>query len=119
MVLGLGSWEIVLVGLALLVFFGPEHAPQAIRTLGRWQTRIRHTLSEIEETLDEETQGLTDEIREVERLAPPPEAETWSLAEPRDTAAERTEPTEEPPADRSPASEEADASDEDADADRG
>lgn len=119
MVLGLGSWEVVLVGLALLVFFGPEHAPQALRTLGRWQTRIRHTLSEIEETLDEETQGLTDEIREVERLAPPPEAETWSLADPADRHASASSSTDDPEADRSTGSEEADASDEDADADRG
>lgn len=83
MVLGLGSWEIVLVGLALLILFGPEHAPKAVRTLGRWQARIRSTLQQIEQTIEEETDQFDDEIGSPFRPSqPPPEAETWTITDP-------------------------------------
>lgn len=84
MVLGLGVWEIVLVGLALLVFFGPEHAPQAIRTVGRWRSRVEATLDQIEETLDEEAQ-LDGSEKADER---PPEARPWQLDPPENGADE-------------------------------
>jgi Sec-independent protein translocase protein TatA len=55
MVLGLGSWEIVLLGLALLVFFGPEHAPGAIRKLGELQGRLQAMMRELESSVEEES----------------------------------------------------------------
>lgn len=84
MVLGLGSWEIVLVGLALLILFGPEHAPKAIRTMGRWQTKIRGTLQQIERTIEEESEEVEEEIGSspFRPSQPPPEAETWQITEP-------------------------------------
>lgn len=54
MVLGLGSWEIVLVGLALLVLFGPEHAPGAIRKAGEMQARVEQALRQLESAVDED-----------------------------------------------------------------
>jgi Sec-independent protein translocase protein TatA len=60
MVLGLGSWEILLVGLALLVLFGPEHAPELIRKIGRMQARARRTISQLEEAIEQEE----EEVRE-------------------------------------------------------
>ena len=54
MVLGLGSWEIVLVGLALLVFFGPEHAPRLLRTAGQLQARARRAFRELEDAVERE-----------------------------------------------------------------
>ncbi len=64
MVLGLGSWEILLVALALLLFFGPESAPQAIRQAGRMQAKLRRFMRELEETVEREQQ-------EIERAASP------------------------------------------------
>lgn len=58
MVLGLGSWEILLVALALLLFFGPESAPQAIRQAGRMQAKLRRFMRELEETVEREQQEL-------------------------------------------------------------
>lgn len=89
MVLGLGSWEIVVVGLALLVLFGPEHAPQAFRTLGRWQTRIRNTLQQMERTIEEETEGFEDADRIFSPSRRPPEAETWVLEDPDERYAQQ------------------------------
>ncbi|MDX1611864.1 MAG: twin-arginine translocase TatA/TatE family subunit [Candidatus Thermoplasmatota archaeon] len=57
MVLGLGTWEMLLVAAALLVFFGPEHLPRAMHTLGKWQGRLRGMLKEMEETIEKETRG--------------------------------------------------------------
>lgn len=85
MALGLGSWEIIVLGLALLILFGPEHAPQAIRTLGRWQRKIRDTVGEIEQTLEEETKELDESEEAAPLFGPrdqvPPEAETWTFTD--------------------------------------
>lgn len=102
MVLGLGTWEFVVLGLAMLILFGPEHAPRAIRTLGRWQAKIRNTLEEIEHTLEAETgEGqlrprrpreltTTGGPNEVE-AAPQDAAATWSFA---DSEEDEEEPEE-------------------------
>lgn len=55
MVLGLGTWEITLVGLALLVLFGPEHAPGWIRKAGKLQARVEQGLQQLESAVDEES----------------------------------------------------------------
>lgn len=60
MVLGLGSWEIVLLGLALLVFFGPEHAPQLFRRVGELQARARRAFQELEDAVEREEEQLND-----------------------------------------------------------
>jgi Sec-independent protein translocase protein TatA len=90
MVLGLGTWEILLAGLALLVFFGPEHAPQAIRALGRWRRRASSILSDLEEALDEEGGGRD--------RRPPPETQAWQVDPDRQDALEG--PDQEPPGGR-------------------
>jgi Sec-independent protein translocase protein TatA len=63
MVLGLGSWEIVLVGLALLMLFGPEHAPGLLRTAGRMQSRFQQALRDLEDAVEEEKTDATQGIR--------------------------------------------------------
>lgn len=105
MVLGLGAWEFVLIGLALLALFGPEHLPQAARTLGRWQTRVRRTLTEIEQTIEEETRGFDEEddavppwgMQEPTMRDRPPEAETWTFAQPDPSKAEEGSENEDDP----------------------
>lgn len=57
MVLGLGTWEILLVGLALLLFFGPEHAPRALHQVGRWQGKLRGMMRDLEDTIEKETRA--------------------------------------------------------------
>lgn len=62
MVLGLGSWEITLVGLALLVLFGPEHAPELLRGAGRMQARAQRAMRELERAVEEDRAGDEDEV---------------------------------------------------------
>ncbi len=78
MVLGLGAWEITLVGLALLVLFGPEHGPQAMRTLSRWRSKVKSTMARIEHGLEEQA-GDFDPTRGFDPSRRPPEAEAWML----------------------------------------
>lgn len=54
MVLGLGSWEITFVGLALLVLFGPEHAPNALRKAGEMQAQVQQAFKQLEQAVEEE-----------------------------------------------------------------
>lgn len=84
MVLGLGAWEITLVGLALLVLFGPEHGPQAMRTLSRWRSKAKSTMARIEHLLEEEVEGGGggsgfDPTSGFDPSRRPPEAEAWML----------------------------------------
>lgn len=57
MVLGLGSWELVFVGLALLVLFGPEHVPQVIRRAGELQARVEQALQQLDSAVEQEQQN--------------------------------------------------------------
>lgn len=63
MVLGLGSWEIVLVALALLVFFGPEHAPKLLRRAGELQARARRAFQELEDAVEREEEQLREPLQ--------------------------------------------------------
>lgn len=67
-VLGLGSWEIAFVGLALLVLFGPEHAPGALRKAGQMQARLQGALQQLEDAVDEEQ-------RQAEKALQPPDGD--------------------------------------------
>lgn len=78
MVLGLGTWEVTLVLLALLVFFGPEHGPQALRAIGRWRSRVQRTMARLERSLDEERPDFPSGF---DPTARPPEAEAWVVEE--------------------------------------
>lgn len=62
MVLGLGSWEIVLAGLALLVLFGPEHAPGLIRKAGEMQGRLQNALQQLDDAVQEEERSSQDQL---------------------------------------------------------
>lgn len=90
MVLGLGAWEIMLAGLALLVFFGPEHAPEAIRTIGRWRRKAADTLRTLEDAMEAES-------RLEEAPENPPEVETWQLSPEQREALKRPSDRDLPP----------------------
>ena len=78
-VLGLGTWELLLVGVALLLLFGPEQAPRTMHTLGRWQGRVRGMLQDLEQGLEREVRGPI----ELPKL-PPPEDGDGSIPADRD-----------------------------------
>ena len=55
MVLGLGTPELLVVLLVVLVFFGPEQIPKVAREVGFYSAKLRRSMGRLRETLDEET----------------------------------------------------------------
>lgn len=65
--LGLGTWELMVIGLALLLLFGPEHIPQMSRKLGKLQGKARSMLRDMEDTMRKEEA----EVERGEKKEPP------------------------------------------------
>ena len=55
---GIGGQEIVIIGLLVLVIFGPNALPRMARDLGRFVTEARRSIDEFKEEL---TAGAEDE----------------------------------------------------------
>jgi Tat protein translocase TatB subunit len=66
---GIGGQEIVLIGLLVLVIFGPNALPRMARDLGRFVTEARRSIDEFKEELtagaDEDDED--DEDAEVDK----------------------------------------------------
>ena len=62
---GIGGQEIIIIGLLVLVIFGPNALPRMARDLGRFVTEARHSIDEFKEELtagaDEEEEDKTEE----------------------------------------------------------
>lgn len=65
--LGLGTGEVILVLLLILVLFGADRVPDLARALGRAQARFNAAKSEVVETLEIERAGMTREQLAFER----------------------------------------------------
>ena len=61
---GIGGQEIIIIGLLVLVIFGPNALPRMARDLGRFVTEARHSIDEFKEELtagaDEEEDDKTE-----------------------------------------------------------
>ena len=60
---GIGGQEIVIIGLLVLVIFGPNALPRMARDLGRFVTEARRSIDEFKEEL---TAGADEEDEEDE-----------------------------------------------------
>ena len=65
---GIGGQEIVIIGLLVLVIFGPNALPRMARDLGRFVTEARRSIDEFKEELtagaDEDDEEDEDEEEE-------------------------------------------------------
>lgn len=50
----IGFSELILLGFVALIVLGPEKLPVAMRTLGRYYAKFKHTLTHIQDTFDQE-----------------------------------------------------------------
>ncbi len=68
---GIGGQEIVIIGLLVLVIFGPNALPRMARDLGRFVTEARRSIDEFKEELtagaDEDEDDEEDEEDEPKR----------------------------------------------------
>ncbi len=60
---GIGGQEIIIIGLLVLVIFGPNALPRMARDLGRFVTEARRSIDEFK---DELTAGADDEEEDEE-----------------------------------------------------
>jgi Tat protein translocase TatB subunit len=60
---GIGGQEIIIIGLLVLVIFGPNALPRMARDLGRFVTEARRSIDEFKEEL---TSGADEEEEEEE-----------------------------------------------------
>lgn len=58
-----GFWELVLIGVVLLLVVGPERLPKLARTAGMWIGRARRTLSAVKAEIDREIKA--QELKEI------------------------------------------------------
>ena len=61
---GIGGQEIIIIGLLVLVIFGPSALPRMARDLGRFVTEARRSIDEFKEEL---TTGADEEDEEDKR----------------------------------------------------
>ena len=53
--LGLGTQEVLLVSLVLLLFFGPEKIPALSRKVGYYSAKVRREMQQMRDALESET----------------------------------------------------------------
>jgi len=58
----MGIWELLLIGLIVLIVAGPERLPVIMRTVGGWVGRGRATLRGLQSELERETGSLEEDI---------------------------------------------------------
>lgn len=70
--LGLGFWELIIIGLVALVIIGPEQLPGFARSIAKFINEIKRTTSDLKSSLDEEKdifKGTLDQLQEPFREA--------------------------------------------------
>ena len=54
--LNIGFSKLLLFGIISLVVLGPDKLPTAVRTAGRWYTRLRHMMNNLQQDIEKELQ---------------------------------------------------------------
>ena len=115
----IGFSELLVCAIVALLVLGPERLPGAVRTVGRWVGRARHTVNQFTDQIDREMRaeeirkrieaemkkvGVNDVARQVNEALhaplPPPVIGADHLREPAATAPSSGQPAMAPPADR-------------------
>ena len=68
---GIGGQEIVIIGLLVLLIFGPNALPRMARDLGRFVSEARRSIDEFKEELTAGTDEDEDEENEPEKRGGP------------------------------------------------
>lgn len=60
--LGLGFWEIVVIGIIALIVIGPERLPEFAKSVARFLNEMKRTAADLKTVLDEEKDIFKDSI---------------------------------------------------------
>ncbi len=67
--LGLGFWELVIIGLIALIVIGPERLPEFAKSVAKFLNEMKRTASDLKSALDEEKDVFKDEIDRFQKLS--------------------------------------------------
>lgn len=56
--LGLGFWELVVIGVIALIVLGPEDLPKAARTVARWLNALKRETDQVAQEVKKLTEDL-------------------------------------------------------------
>lgn len=68
-----GFWEIALIVLVLLIFFGPKKLPELGRAIGGSLKEFKKATKEMQEAVDEDGQSNSETQATAQKSAPQPE----------------------------------------------
>ena len=66
--LGLGFWELVILGLIALIVIGPERLPDFAKGVARFLNDMRRTASDLKRTFDDEKDIFKENIDQLQKL---------------------------------------------------
>ena len=68
--LGIGFFEIVIIGVAILIFVGPQKLPDVMRQAGKLFVQLRRTTNDVRATFEQVIHDAEQELRrdEIEKL---------------------------------------------------
>ena len=64
--LNIGLWELMVIGVAALVFVGPDRLPNVMRFLGRSYAKVRHASQDLRMAFQQEVDKVDSDRRAVE-----------------------------------------------------
>lgn len=66
--LGLGFWEIVIVGLIALIVIGPERLPGFAKSVAKFLNEMKRTAADLKTTFDDEKDIFKENIDQLQKL---------------------------------------------------
>ncbi len=66
--LGLGFWEIIIIGIVALVVIGPERLPDFAKSVAKFLNEMKRTASDLKTTFDDEKDIFKENIDQIQKL---------------------------------------------------
>lgn len=66
--LGLGFWEVVIIGLIALVVIGPERLPDFAKSVAKFLNEMKRTASDLKTAFDDEKDIFKENIDQIQKL---------------------------------------------------
>ncbi len=66
--LGLGFWELVIIGLIALIVIGPERLPDFAKSVAKFLNEMKRTVTDLKSNFDDEKDIFKDNIDQLQKL---------------------------------------------------
>ncbi|MFV5490148.1 Sec-independent protein translocase protein TatB [Acinetobacter sp. ASP199] len=95
--LNIGMTELLAFGVIALLVLGPDKLPEAVRFIGKWSTKIKRTVSNIQNDLDRELrlselrEQMQSELKRIQELEAKMQAQMVDLNTPLESVTKNSE----------------------------